>query len=47
MTPTQVLLTAAVGILVGFVGGFDFGYALGNDAGSRRRKFVSQEGGAK
>ena len=33
MTPTQVLLTAAMGVVVGVIGGFDIGYALGFDAG--------------
>ena len=37
MTATQVLLTAAIGVAVGVIGGFDIGYALGFDAGSRRR----------
>ena len=37
MTATQVLLTAAMGVAVGVIGGFDIGYALGFDAGSRRR----------
>ena len=37
MTATQVLLTAAMGVVVGVIGGFDIGYALGFDAGSRRR----------
>ena len=35
MTPAQILLTAAVAIAVGFLGGFDLGYALGHDAGKR------------
>ena len=38
MTPTQVLLIAAMGVVVGALGGFDLGYALGFDAGSRRRR---------
>ena len=37
MTATQVLLTAAMGVVVGVIGGFDIGYALGFDAGSRRK----------
>ena len=32
MTPAQVLLTAAIAIAVGFLGGFDLGYTLGHDA---------------
>lgn len=37
MTATQVLLTAAMGVVVGVIGGFDIGHALGFDAGSRRK----------
>ena len=35
MTPAQVLLTAAIAIAVGFLGGLDLGYELGKDAGKR------------
>ena len=42
MTAAQVLLTAAIGVVVGVIGGFDIGYALGFDEGSRK----AGEGGA-
>ena len=38
MTATQFLLTAAIGLIVGFAGGFDLGYAIGHDAGKRGEK---------
>ena len=34
----QVLLIAALGVLVGAVSGFDLGYTLGHDAGKRGAK---------
>lgn len=37
MTATQVLLTAAMGVVVGALGGFDLGYTLGFDAGRRSK----------
>ena len=37
MTGVQVLLIAAAGVAVGLIGGVDLGYALGFEAGSRRR----------
>ena len=38
MTATQFLLTAAIGLIVGFAGGFDLGYTLGHDNGKRGAK---------
>ena len=38
MTVTQFLLTAAIGLIVGFAGGFDLGYTLGHDNGKRGAK---------
>ena len=35
MTPANVLLTAAIALAVGFLGGFDLRYTLGHDAGKR------------
>ena len=35
MTPAHVLLTAAIAIAVGFLGGLDLGYELGKNAGKR------------
>ncbi len=32
MTPAHVLLTAAIALAVGALGGFDLGYTLGHDA---------------
>ena len=42
-TPTQVLLTAAVGVLVGALGGFDLGYTFGHDAGRRAERIEENE----
>ena len=38
MTPANVLLIAAIGVAVGFLGGLDLGYTLGHDAGKRGAK---------
>ena len=35
MTPANVLLIAAIGVAVGFLGGFDLGYTIGHDDGKR------------
>ena len=35
MTATHVLLTAAIAVAVGFLGGLDLGYTLGHDDGKR------------
>ena len=37
MTATQFLLTAAIGMVVGILGGFDVGYALGREDGRRAK----------
>ena len=35
MTATQLLLAAAIGLIVGVTGGSDIGHGLGHDAGKR------------